>query len=85
MGDALPNSFVQPGGYFQFCPETDTVETWMAHKQPDVSTSFELTHTTTSSIFLQWRAAHEKCAAEILAHRARAHIANLPRTRVAKG
>ena len=68
----MPN-FVFPGGYFVFCPETDTVETWLACKDKD-GTRFELAHTTTSAIFMQWKREYERCFDQILAHREGAEV-----------
>ena len=74
-------TFVQPGWRFVFDPGTDTVETHMLIKSADGSQSWEITHQTTSSIFLQGEAEYRRCADEVRMHRGRGVVASLPKGR----
>ena len=85
----MPNSqqpiFVRPGFRFVFDPATDTVETHMQIRAADGSSSWEITHQTTASIFLQGEAEYRRCVEAIRMHRARGVIASLPKGKLKKG
>jgi hypothetical protein len=83
MAESQPK-FVHPGFKFVYDPDTDTVETHMAVKSADGTCRWEITHTTTASIFLQGEAEYRKCADAIRQHHARGVIAALPRGRIRK-
>lgn len=89
MGNYMPNGqqpvFVEPGFRFVYDEASDTVETHMLIKSSDGSQSWEITHKTTASIFLQGEAEYRRCVEAIRGHRRRGVVTKLPRVKRAKG